>query len=870
MLIKTYRLRLYAFYIVPFLVMVGLVVRLYYLQVAEKAFWKELADQQHYSTIHMIPMRGKILDSNGHELAGSVILDAGYIELARLPKGFNNQEVLSKMAHELSDALHLNYDKVYNQLSGKYNRSPLLARDLNDRDKVEIKKILHTYQENGIPSTLVRFQQENKRQYSDPEFAPHVVGFTQRDMVDMTGDNKGASGVERFYDKELKGQKESFRTKTTATGNPMEPANPEILESTYGHSIVLTLNESLQRVTQDVLAQGVDKARADSGVAVCYAVKTGEILSFANYPTFRLDNLEHTTASETQNRAISAPIEPGSVMKIVTFTSLFNDKLIGPEDYINCEGGEWIIPGINRRVTDSHDLGSVPVSEIFQYSSNIGTIKAAQRFDRKSFYDHIKRFGFGERTGIDMPGESKGILRDVKDWDNWSMSSLPMGYEMQVTAAQVVAAVGAVANKGVRLRPHIVKEILDHSGNVIKRNEPEVMGTVASPSACRKTLQLMELVVEKGTAKPAKLEGYRVGGKTGTTKKISDNGIYENRYIAGFCGIAPLEDPEVCIYVYIDNPRGENIYGGSVAGPVFREICREAMRVLHIPSHRQQMPADDFKQTLTKVREEIKDRAPREILSGLVERNEEEVTSGTMPRLLDMSMAEAVRTAAKMGIEVKVSGSGIVVDQDPAPYETLEDKPVVTLTLANQRQYVRQHVEDYEYLMNLKSEEADTSEPVETVSSSSDLSSLTLTLSGAGEAVEVPVNVDHRPITGSAPQQSGKVQQPYTEQYPDLDEFANKAVDSQTAKKSWDRFMKDYEKLKKEREEAPKPQSEAEVLMTNTETKPTDRPIPELDGSEEIDPDAGNNPAPLDIKTPARRPEKKVEPAREQLSLYNL
>ena len=172
--------------------------------------------------------------------------------------------------------------------------------------------------------------------------------------------------------------------------------------------------------------------------------------------------------------------------------------------------------------------------------------------------------------------------------------------------------------------------------------------------------------------------------------------------------------------------------------------------------------------------------------------------------------------------------------------------------------------------MKLKSEEADTSEPVETVSSSSDLSSLTLTLSGAGEAVEVPVNVDHRPITGSAPQQSGKVQQPYTEQYPDLDEFANKAVDSQTAKKSWDRFMKDYEKLKKEREEAPKPQSEAVVLMTNTETKPTDRPIPELDGSEEIDPDAGNNPAPLDIKTPARRPEKKVEPAREQLSLYNL
>src|SRR5699024_5447612 len=144
------------------------------------------------------------------------------------------------------------------------------------------------------------------------------------------------------------------------------------------------------------------------------------------------------------------PIEPGSVMKIVTFTSLFDDQLMGPNDPINCEGGSWVIPGIKRLVTDSHASGVVPVREVFQYSSNIGTIKAAQKFDRKSFYNHITRFGFGKRTGIDLPGESSGVLRNYTDWDGWSMSSLPMGYEMQVTAAQVVSAVGAIANKGVR------------------------------------------------------------------------------------------------------------------------------------------------------------------------------------------------------------------------------------------------------------------------------------------------------------------------------------------------------------------------------------------------------------------------------------
>lgn len=867
MLIKTYRFRLYFLYLVPLIAMVGLMLRLYYLQIIQFDYWKKLADEQHYKNIGMIPMRGKIYDSNGHELAGSVILDAAYMELKRLPDA--SGEMLPEMASQLSKIVGVNHDKILQQLQGKYNLSPMLARNLTDKQKVEIRGVLHQYQGRGVPQNLIEFKPENKRKYTRGDLAPHVVGFTQRDVEGETGDNKGAAGVERFYDTELKGKKESYTTRQTATGNPMEPADPSLLEGTFGQSVRLTINETLQETTQNVLAQGVEKSKADSGVAVCYHVKTGEILALANYPQFDLNNIAATTSTQTRNRAVADPIEPGSVMKIITFTSLFSDNKMEPTDYINCEGGTWRIPGINRLITDSHRSGSVPVSEVFQHSSNIGTIKAAQKFDRESFYDHITKFGFGARTGVDLPGESSGTLRHHKLWDSWSMSSLPMGYEMQVTAVQVVTAVGAIANKGIMMKPHVVKEVLDHDGNTVREMEPEVVRQVATPSACRKIINLMELVVEKGTGKAGKVEGYRVGGKTGTTKKVGKNGLYEDAYIAGFCGIAPIEDPEVCIYVYIDNPKGGKFYGGLVAGPVFREIAREAMKVLRIPENRPVMPADDFRQTLDKVREELDGEFPAEFVKEFDSVSEdEEISTGIVPDFRGKTLAEAVKLGASVGMEVKVTGSGVVVDQDPAHHETIEDKAVVSLTLMNSRQYLRQRVEEYDSIMGQPTEVAEAAEPKLEV----ELSTVTLSLRTGDSAV--PLKVQSAPTlpwseaTGAAaaPRKTLAERTPY----PDLDEYAQQPVDQRTARKTWENLEKELEAMPKQAKEVPsKGPSEESLVVNESSAVPTDRPIPDIDGSGEMDVSA-NSEQPVEIVVPKKTP--RPAPARDpnEISLYNL
>lgn len=865
MLIKTYRLRLYFLYLIPLIALGGLGTRLYFLQIRNHGYWKELADDQHYSRVELIPMRGKIYDSNGHELAGSVILDAGYIELGRLGKNFNAPEKLfPDMARDLSNDLNLNFDKVYAQLSGKYNKSPLLARGLSETEKMKIRSILFKYREGGIPPNFISFRPENKRQYSSGDIAPHIIGFTQRDVVGETGDNKGVTGVERTYDEELRGHKEKYVTRTSATGNPMEPADPNLIESIYGHSVKLTINENLQKVTQIVLGQGVENSRADSGVAVVYHVKTGEILALANYPSFDVTKLDDTVVTQTKNRAVSDAIEPGSVMKIVTFTSLFNDNLVQPSELVNCSGGTWVVPGINRVIKDSHSSGLVPVSEVFQYSSNIGTIKSAQKFDKKTFYEHIKRFGFGEYTGVDLPSESRGRLRDYTKWDSWSMSSLPMGYEMQVTAVQVVSAVGAIANKGVRLRPHVVKEIIDHSGNIIKKVEPEVLGTVASPSACRKVINLMELVVEKGTAKPAKLEGYRVGGKTGTTKKLGKNGDYENSYIAGFCGIAPIEDPEVCIYVYVDNPRGSSVYGGSVAGPIFREICREAMRVLHIPENKPVMPPDEVKIALENVRKKMSSGTSSEVAAGL-KPSDDDVTTGSVPKLINLTMAEAIKRAAAAGLDVRISGSGIVVAQDPPAYETIEDKTVVSLTLASTRQSIH-HLVEKSKIYEKEEEEALAQEFDSEVSTGA----LSLKLTSNGDSLELSVK-DQPDTRISSPKVALPVPSVSSEdKYPDLDKFVQQPVDPATARKNWENFQKRVKEIEKNQDAVKEPGGIPEEVVVKSQSSevPRDRPIPTIDGGDEIDP-TNEVAQPIMVNQPTKE-ELRSKPKRAVESLYDI
>ncbi len=865
MLIKTYRLRLYVLYLVPVFFMLGLVVRLYYLQVVDRAIYQSLADRQHFKQYDIIPMRGKILDANGHDLAGSVILDKAHLNINQLPAE-NRDKLLPDLASALATVLNnpqMAYDEILFRLSGKLNKSPFLARDLDENKKMELIATItqERFLEAGLGPGFFSFVPENNRQYSRGSLAAHVVGYTKQDH---TGDNEGMAGVERTYNDELRGREEKYTVRKSATNNPMEPADPELIESTFGHTIKLTIDESIQAVTQNVLAQGVEKSQADGGVAICYHVKTGEILSMASYPSYNLDNLGDASAEQRRNRAVSDAIEPGSVMKIITFASLFDDEKIEPFDVINCEGGHWVMPGTGRVITDSHQSGTVSVSEVFQHSSNIGTIKAARAFEEAAFYQHLKKFGFGEKTGIDLPGESRGVLSNYKDWSSMSMSSLPMGYEIQLTAVQVVGAVGAIANKGMYMQPHVVKEILDHNGNTVKKIEPKFVKSVADPIACRKIVNLMELVVEKGTAKAAKLDGYRVGGKTGTTKKLDPKTHkYENSYIASFCGVAPIEDPEVCIYVYVDNPRGNKVYGGQVAAPVFREIAREAMRVLRVPEHRNVMPADDFRLTLDKVRNKIEGRVPMEVVADFDGGGSDDLSPDSVPNLRHLSLAEAVKKAASVGMEVRHSGSGIVVSQDPPPAETIEGDRIINITLTDSRQFIAYLADNYAEEMGLEKPDVLTMSP----GGISPITSVSLALKVGDEQIDVPVSLAQSSWP-AAKTKTSVVPQQEDAPLPDLDQFANQPVDIRAGKQSWKNGVKEMENQKQqEAEQSRTGRNVGEEEESNVPNmKPSSLPVPDFATSDDLDP-ARHAITPIDIQTPKKLPKRQDSLGD---SLYNM
>ena len=351
----------------------------------------------------------------------------------------------------------------------------------------------------------------------------------------------------------------------------------EMHPETAGNTVVLTLNETIQNAAQTAVDKAVKYNEASAGAAVVMAVKTGEILALVN------SSKSDRPIAPFRLRAVSDSIEPGSVMKILTYAAAIDEGKLNLDDKIDCEGGSWNVDG--RIVSDSHKgTGIVSAMEAFATSSNVGAVKVGMRMTPARFHERLVRFGLGEPTNLDLPGETPGLLRSLPNWTSQSMSSIPMGYELRVTGIQMAAAVAAIANNGKHMKSHVVREIRNSRGEVLKKFEPQEVGRVCTPETTKQVLRLMEEVVVKGTGKLAALDDYRAGGKTGTTRKIDPKTrSYGQSTIAAFCGVAPLEDPEIVVYITIDNPRGATTYGGTVAAPAFKEMATVALKTLNVP-----------------------------------------------------------------------------------------------------------------------------------------------------------------------------------------------------------------------------------------------------------------------------------------------
>ncbi len=433
----------------------------------------------------------------------------------------------------------------------------------------------------ALPQGFIVYEKYSKRFYPNGSLASHLVGYTG---LDGSGDNVGASGIEREYDNELKGRYAQQSIQISSGQHGLAPLSDSLIDSTYGNNVVLTIDQQLQMYTEQALFTQVNRYQALGGIALVMDVHSGEILAMASCPDFDLNNFSKSNPAQMRNRNLTDPIEIGSVMKIITATLAMDRGLVSPEEIINCSGPKFF-PGRKKAVKDVHSVGTVPFRTAFAESSNVGLVTVGMRLEPAAYYRGLIKFGLGQQTKIDLPGENKGIFHDFSEWSMATRSSLPMGYEAGLTPIQVIAVLGAVGNDGVRLRPHLLKHVRSIHGEMLREGETQTVDRVAAPETCKTIRGLMEAVVLEGTGKKnAQIPGYRVGGKTGTTVKYNSASADEEhrKYYASFAGLLPIDEPRFAIYCYVDEPQGAK-YGGDVAAPIFREIALATARIFGIP-----------------------------------------------------------------------------------------------------------------------------------------------------------------------------------------------------------------------------------------------------------------------------------------------
>jgi cell division protein FtsI (penicillin-binding protein 3) len=499
--------------------------------------------------------RGSIYDRKGRELAINLETESIFC---------NPSEILSAddLARTLASAIKTDEKIIY-------------ARLVTNKRFSWIERKMETMQARQIRDMKLKgvgLIPEMKRVYPKGILASHVIGFVNLD-------NKGMEGVESGYDKYLSSKEESKFVTRDAKGNHLSTGtNKEI----RGNNVVLTIDEGLQYILEKNLDAAMIKWKAAAATAIMMDPHTGEILALANRPTFDPSELSNVDLNEVRNRAITDIFEPGSTFKVVVGMAALEEKAVKPETRIDCSAGFVEVGG--RRIKDDHKHGVLSFHEVIQKSSNVGTIKTALMLGKDKVYKYIKKLGFGDKTGIDLQGEIPGLLRHADRWSGMSIGSIAIGQEIGVTPLQIVRAYAVVANGGYLVTPHVVKEIRDPDGAIIMKVETKAERVISEETVAIFRGILKTVTEAGGTATKAAVEGNSVAGKTGTaqifdpkTKKYS-----KTRYIASFVGFVPADNPRLAMVVVIKEPKGA-IYGGVVAGPLFKDIANQALSYLTVP-----------------------------------------------------------------------------------------------------------------------------------------------------------------------------------------------------------------------------------------------------------------------------------------------
>lgn len=536
-------------------------LRLFTIMILQHHHLTKKAERQHQKTIIIEPQRGTIYDRKGKELAISIDLESLY----GVPSEMEDPDFV---AAKLSTVLGMSPQSIEKRLEG--HRSFIWLDRKIDPERVKKIKAL------SLNTREIGFITESKRFYPKRVLASHLLGF-----VGM--DNHGLEGIELNYERYLSGEKGWLILERDALGRDIFPSNHNYRPPSPGNNLLLTIDEVIQYITEKELDKGIERWKAKSAIAIVMDPRTGEILAMGVRPDFNPNNIGNYRASEWRNRAITDLYEPGSTFKVISAAAALEEGLVKPGDLFDCSRGMIEVGG--RLIHDVHKNGILTFSEVIQKSSNVGAIQIGMKLGKERFYKYIKGFGFGEKTGIDLPGEGSGKVREPRKWSGTSIGAISIGQEVSVTPLQVLRAFSAIANKGYLMRPYIVSEIRDNEGRVIKSFKPQVVRKVISEETSKRLTEILKTVVEEGgTATKAAIEGNMVAGKTGTSQKIDPKtGTYSHeRYVSSFVGFLPADDPKLSIIVVVDEPQG-SIYGGSVAAPIFKEIAEQALTYLKIP-----------------------------------------------------------------------------------------------------------------------------------------------------------------------------------------------------------------------------------------------------------------------------------------------
>jgi cell division protein FtsI (penicillin-binding protein 3) len=630
---------------------VGVVGRLAWFQVVRHGELRAAAERQYGRTITLHAKRGAILDRTGEPLAVSTPADSLYADPRHIADA-------GALAARLAPLLHEPKAEIRKRLEG-------------ERGFVWVKRQITPSVSQSIRAMRqpgLGLVSEPLRLYPNRELAAHVIGFEGAEGL-------GLEGIERAWQSDLAGAPGKALVQRDALGRGVSTAPVVVKAPTAGASVRLTIDRTIQYIAERELDAAFRRTRSKAAMAVAADPRTGDILALAIRPTFNPNSFGTAGPNEWRNRAVTDPFEPGSTFKVILAAAALEQGVVRPDDRIYGENG--VITVSKAKIHDWKKFGWLTFAEVLQNSSNVGSIKVGQALGRDRYYPYIVGFGFGSVTNVGLAGESRGLVREPQRWSGLSLATLSIGQEVSVTALQMVAAFGAVANGGRLMQPRLVKAVLDADGNTLRTYEPRVVRQVITPETATTLSRLLVKVVDEGTGHAAAIPGYEVGGKTGTAQKLDPATRRYSRApgVLSFVGFAPATDPRIVMIVLLDEPKNEK-WGSEAAAPIFASIGAAVLRHLDVPRS-DSIPVQIVAGAAPSDHSRTQATAPL-AEDGAIE----DFPDGAMPSLAGKTLRQALRALAELPVEVEIAGRGVVVRQSPAAGEPVADGIVAKLELA--------------------------------------------------------------------------------------------------------------------------------------------------------------------------------------------